>query len=63
MAKVRDYADLFALDGYWRKKRAEKKIYDRGRETGNDNDPGSRGNRTAAAKGKAQAGTIHFCQL
>ncbi|MDR0721070.1 MAG: hypothetical protein LBF78_15675, partial [Treponema sp.] len=27
MAKIRDYADLFALDGRWRKKRAEKKIY------------------------------------
>jgi integrase len=27
MAKIRDYADLFALNGFWRKKRAEKKIY------------------------------------
>jgi integrase len=27
MAKIKDYADLFDLDGYWRKKRAEKKIY------------------------------------
>jgi integrase len=26
MAKIRDYADLFALDGRWRKKREEKKI-------------------------------------
>jgi integrase len=25
--KIKDYADLFALDGYWRKKRAEKKIF------------------------------------
>lgn len=25
--KIKDYADLFALDGYWRNKRAEKKIY------------------------------------
>jgi integrase len=25
--KIKDYADLFALDGYWRKKRAGKKIY------------------------------------
>jgi hypothetical protein len=24
MMKIKDYADLFALDGYWRKKRAEK---------------------------------------
>ncbi|MDR3147768.1 MAG: site-specific integrase, partial [Treponema sp.] len=27
MTKISDYADLFALDGVWRKKRAEKKIY------------------------------------
>jgi integrase len=27
MARIKDYADLFALDGNWRKKRAEKKIY------------------------------------
>jgi integrase len=27
MTKIKDYADLFALDGYWRRKRAEKKIY------------------------------------
>jgi integrase len=27
MAKIGDYADLFALDGRWRKKRAEKKIF------------------------------------
>jgi integrase len=25
--KIKDYADLFALDGQWRKKRAEKKIF------------------------------------
>jgi site-specific recombinase XerC len=25
--KIKDYADLFATDGQWRKKRAEKKIY------------------------------------
>jgi integrase len=25
--KIKDYADLFALDGVWRKKRAEKKIF------------------------------------
>jgi integrase len=27
MAVIKDYADLFAPDGYWRKKRAEKRIY------------------------------------
>jgi hypothetical protein len=27
MIKIKDYSDLFALGGYWRKKRAEKKIY------------------------------------
>jgi integrase len=27
MMKIKNYADLFALDGYWRKKRGEKKIY------------------------------------
>jgi integrase len=27
MMTIKDYADLFALNGYWRKKRAEKKIY------------------------------------
>jgi integrase len=27
MTKIKDYADLFSLDGRWRKKRAEKKIY------------------------------------
>jgi integrase len=27
MARIKDYADLFALDGHWRKKRAEKKIF------------------------------------
>jgi hypothetical protein len=27
MAKIKDHSDLFALNGYWRKKRAEKKIY------------------------------------
>jgi integrase len=27
MIKIRDYTDLFALDGYWRKKKAEKKIF------------------------------------
>jgi integrase len=27
MAKIKDYANLFALDGYWRSKRAEKKIF------------------------------------
>jgi site-specific recombinase XerD len=25
--KIKDFEDLFALDGYWRKKRSEKKIY------------------------------------
>jgi integrase len=27
MIVIKNYADLFALDGYWRKKRAEKKIF------------------------------------
>jgi integrase len=27
MTRIRDYADLFALDGRWRNKRGEKKIY------------------------------------
>jgi hypothetical protein len=25
--RINDYADLFALDGYWRRKREEKKIF------------------------------------